>query len=127
MPVSRDQRAIVERYFAAMRADADGENAMRAVLAENAVYTEPFGGKPETHRGRDAIVKTFKDGAQQRPSDMVVTVDRVDLDDQTVVAEWSCASSAFPEPMRGKDRYTIENGRITRLETTLDGLPPTGG
>ena len=54
-----------------------------------------------------------------RPPDMVVTMNRIDAEGQRVRAEWSCTASVFAEPMRGVDLYTLRDGKVARLETTL--------
>ena len=54
-----------------------------------------------------------------RPPDMVVTMNRIDAEGQRVRAEWTCTASVLAEPMRGVDLYTLRDGKIARLETTL--------
>jgi hypothetical protein len=38
-----------------------------------------------------------------------------------------CESDAFATPARGRDRFTIRDGRIARLETELTELPKLAG
>jgi len=54
-----------------------------------------------------------------RPPDLVVTMNRIDAEGQRVRAEWSHTASVFAEPMRGVDLYTLRDGKVARLETTL--------
>ena len=118
-------RALVERYFAAMRARAAGDNDMAALFADDAVYVEPFSsgpaarGEKRTHVGKTVIAAFFGNSWQHQPPDMTVSVDRMDVDAGIIRSEWTCSSSVFPAPMRGVDVVTIRDGKIVRLETTL--------
>ncbi len=60
MPVSNDDRKMVEALFKAMQAGPDGEDAMMALFAENAVFVEPFSGEIKTHTGTAANRTSFK-------------------------------------------------------------------
>ena len=86
-----------------------------ALFAEDAVYTEPFAGKPRTHRGHAAIRRCFVEAWQNPPPDLTLTVDRVDIDAEHVTALWTCASPAFAQPVRGRDAYEIVDGQIRSL------------
>ncbi len=55
MPVSNEDRNVVENMFKAMQAGPEGENAMMALFASDAVFVEPFSGEVKTHQGADAI------------------------------------------------------------------------
>lgn len=114
---SPQDRALVDRWFEAMRAGADGEERLLALFAEDAVYVEPFAGSSRTHSGKSAIRACFAASWEDAPPDMTLTVDRVDMDGGAVRSLWTCESPVFPGPMRGEDRYTFEDGHITRLET----------
>jgi hypothetical protein len=61
----------------------------------------------------------MKDSVNHRPPDMVVTMNRLDVDGKRLRAEWTCTSAVFAEPMQGLDLYTLRNGKIARLETSL--------
>jgi len=105
-----------------MRLGAAGATALARLFTDDAVSIEPFSGgdgHPRTHIGRDVIVEFFRDSANHRPSDMVVTMNRLDAEGQRVRAEWTCAASVLAEPMRGVDLYTLRDGRIACLGTTL--------
>jgi hypothetical protein len=96
---------------------------MMSLFHEDATFIEPFSGQPVTHRGHDAIRESFRQQTAHPLPDMVLTLDRVDLDGGTVRAEWTCNSSAFPTPMRGHDLFTIRDGKIERLEIVVTGMP----
>jgi ketosteroid isomerase-like protein len=122
MTVNSPERALVERYFRAMQAGADDD--LVDLFADDAIYIEPFSGngKPATHHGKAAIGAVFR-GMVDQVRDLVITVHQIVLDGDKVRSEWTCTASAFPGPMRGQDRYTIRDGKIARLETTL--TPPS--
>ena len=122
MSLRAEDRHLIDRYFDAMRAGRDGEEALLALFADDAVYTEPFTGVARTHTGKAAIRACFQASWESAPPDMGLTVDRVDLDGDTVRSEWTCTSPAFPGPMKGVDRYTLRDGRIARLEVSFVGV-----
>jgi uncharacterized protein (TIGR02246 family) len=116
--VSRD---LVERYFSAMQRGRDGQDELVALFADDAVYVEPFSGG--VHEGRDAIRDWLEGSRADAPPDVRLTVERVDVDGDTVEAHWTCESPAFLRPARGRDRFAISDGRIARLESTLVEAP----
>ncbi len=124
MTVSDSQRKVVEILFKAMQAGPSGEEEMMALFAEDAVFIEPFSGEPKTHSGKAAIRASFQEMWREPPPDLKLTLDRLDLDGDRVRAEWTCTSPVFPEPMRGRDLFTISSGKIARLEITVTGMPP---
>lgn len=113
------ERAIVERYYRAM--EAGSSEQMDELFTEDAVYREPFsrGGELSTHAGRSEIVGWLKDSFEQGNKGVTITLDRLDVDGDTIVAEWTCVGPMLPGPMKGNDRYTVRDGRIARLETRL--------
>jgi ketosteroid isomerase-like protein len=113
-----DRTDVIDRYFAAMRTGAAAEHEMMALFAEDAVYAEPFSGKPPAI-GHDAIRARFREGWETPLPDLELDVLRLDVDGPTAVSEWVCRSPALPEPVRGEDRYEIADGLITRLEVRL--------
>jgi len=126
MSLDLTAQEVVKRYFSAMRVRASGSNGMAALFTDDAVYVEPFsaafgGGSAEkhTHHGKAAVVAYFDAAWQQQPPDMVVALDRLDIDGDLIRSEWTCTASIFPAPLRGYDVYTIRGGKIARLETTL--------
>ena len=50
---------------------------------------------------------------------MTITLDRLDVDGDAILAEWTCIGPMLPGPMKGHDRYQVRDGRIARLETRL--------
>jgi ketosteroid isomerase-like protein len=110
-------RSLIERYFRAMQRGPDAEDELVALFAEDAVYIEPFGGG--THRGRAAI-RAWLDGSwSDAPAGLRLTIDRIDAAGDEVVAHWTCDAPAFAEPAHGCDRFTIRDGLIARLHSTL--------
>jgi ketosteroid isomerase-like protein len=107
----------LERYFRAMQRGPEGEDELVALFAEDAVYVEPFSGGE--HVGREAIRAWLRGSWADRPPAITITVERLQVVEQVVEASWVCESAAFARPARGRDRFTIRDGRIARLETEL--------
>jgi ketosteroid isomerase-like protein len=114
----------IERFFKAMQRGPDGHEELLALFADDAVYVEPFSPGGGVHEGKAAIRAWLPQSQENAPPDMRLTVDRIDAAEGVVEAAWTCESSAWARPSRGRDRFTIENGRIVRLETRLLE-PPT--
>jgi len=106
-----------DRYFRAMQRGPDAEEELLDLFAGDAVYVEPFSGG--VHTGKEAIRAWLQESWSDRPPGMRLTVQRVDVLDNVVEATWTCESEAFARPARGRDRLTVHNSRITRLETEL--------
>ena len=124
---SEDARhAVVERYFRAMQRGREGEQELVALFAEDAVYVEPFGGDQAPHVGRAEIQAWLHASWDASPPELTLRVDRVRVDGAQVEADWTCSSPALPAPIEGVDRYTIRDGRITRLETRFRPAGPDG-
>lgn len=119
MSVEPSATAVVERYVQAMRVGAAAETEMMALFTEDAVYVEPFSGQPRTHVGREAIRATMREGWRTPLPDMRLTIERIDLDGGQVRCAWLCRSPALPAPVHGQDLYTLRDGQIARLETSL--------
>jgi uncharacterized protein (TIGR02246 family) len=114
-------RELIERYFRAMQRGPEAEDELVALFAEDAVYVDAFGGG--VHEGREAI-RAWLDGSwSDAPADLRLTVERIDAAGEEVVAHWTCHAPAFAGPARGRDRFTVRDGRIARLESTLDDPP----
>ncbi len=126
MPVSEQDRSVVEAMFKAMQAGASGERDMMALFSDDAVFIEPFTGTPITHTGKSAIRESFLGMWKEPAPDLKLMVDRVDLDGDHIRADWTCTSPVFPSPMRGHDLFTIADGKITRLEIIVTDMPPMG-
>ena len=110
---------VVHDYFKAMQAGASASERLFALFADDAVYVEPFSGQRLTHEGRSAIEAYLAASWDNAPPEMTLDVDRVDVDGEVVVSEWTCRSPAFPAPVRGRDRCVVREGRIQRLEVDL--------
>src|SRR5512140_160639 len=113
------EQDAIERYYRAM--EAGSPDQMRELFAENATYVEPFskGGEPTSHEGRDEIVSWLAASFEQGNRGVTITLDRLDVDGDAVVAEWTCVGPMLPGPMKGHDRYRLRDGRIARLDTRL--------
>jgi hypothetical protein len=123
MPVSDRDRETVESLFKAMQTGPGGEAALMDLFDEDSIFTEPFGGQPRSHAGLDAIRASFRETWENPLPEMKLTLGRVDLDGEQVRAEWTCSSSAFPEPMRGYDLFEIRGGKIKRFEIVVTDMP----
>jgi hypothetical protein len=113
----------LERYFRAMQRGPEGEDELVALFAEDAVYVEPF--SAGEHVGRDAIREWLRGSWQDQPPGITITVEQIDVVEQVVEAHWRCESDAFARPARGRDRFTIRDGQIARLESELLEPPET--
>lgn len=109
----------VQRYFEAMQRGPEAAEELFGLFADDAVYVEPFSGEERTHVGRAAIEACLTAGFSNTPPDLVLEVNRVDVDGAVVRSEWTCTSPAFPAPVRGKDECVVEDGRIRRLVVRL--------
>lgn len=110
----------LDRFYRAMQRGPEDTDALVALFAEDAVYVEPFSGG--THTGRDEI-RSFLAQSQGQLPDVRITVDEIDVEGDTVDTKWTCESSAFARPSRGRDHFTIRNNQIARLETTITEPP----
>ncbi len=113
------ERGLVETYYRAM--EAGSREAMDALFTDDAVYLEPFskGGEMTTHAGRSEIVGWLNASFEAGNKGVTITLDRLDVDGDSIVAEWTCVGPMLPGPMKGHDRYTVRERRIARLETRL--------
>ncbi|MEM8925330.1 MAG: nuclear transport factor 2 family protein [Actinomycetota bacterium] len=106
---------VLDRYYAAMRRGAAAEDEMIGLFADDAVYDEPFSGEPPAE-GLAAIRARLRKGWEFPLPDLELDVLEVEVSGPQARTVWECRSSALPGPMRGEDRYEIEDGRITRLQ-----------
>jgi hypothetical protein len=100
-----------------MQRGPEGEDELVALFAEDATYVEPFSGGE--HHGRDAIRAWLRGSWEGQPPGLRITVERLEVIEEVVEATWVCESDAFARPARGRDRFTIRNGQIARLETDV--------
>ena len=117
------ERALIERYFAAMRRGAAAEDELMDLFGDDSVYVEPFTGEEEPWVGKDAIRQALRKGWETPLPDLELTVERIEIRDGKAVADWVCTSPALPGPIEGRDRYTIVNGKIVRLEVAIRDEP----
>jgi hypothetical protein len=117
-------RATVEQYLANMQAGPGGIDDLVSLFDDDAVYIEPFSGKPQVHSGRGAIRAFFERAFAQHLRNVRLTLDRLDIDGGRLRSEWTCQVPMFNAPMRGFDLLTLRDGRIVRLETTVTEMPP---
>lgn len=110
---------VVRTYFRAMAAGACAAEDLFELFADDAVYVEPFSGTMCTHSGRAAIEAYLTESWNNSPPDLEVEVERMDVDGEQVVSDWTCTSPAFPAPVKGRDRCWVRGGSIARLEVEL--------
>jgi ketosteroid isomerase-like protein len=112
----------VSNFFLSMQAGKPGAAALEACFAEDAVYEEPFTGETRRHEGRAAIIKTMALGWEMPMLDTRIEVLGAQVVDGEVQVDWACYSPSIPGGRgSGKNRFTLKDGVITRLITTLDG------
>ena len=117
---SATERAIINRFFAAMQTGALAEREMMALFAEDAIYVEPFSGHVRTHRGKPAILAAMREGWAQPIPNLRIVVDEVRADSDMLVARWTCYSTAMPGGQgRGENIFKVRNGKIEHLETSI--------
>jgi ketosteroid isomerase-like protein len=118
MALEAEQEAI-ERYYRAM--EAGSPTLMNELFTADAVYSEPFSraGEATVHQGREGIVGWLAASFQAANQNVTITLDRIDIDGDEVIAEWTCVGPKLPGPMTGHDRYKLRDGRIARLDTRL--------
>lgn len=124
MSVSKQDKEVVERVFKAMQTGQEAESDMMALFADDAVFVEPFSGEAQTHEGKPAIRSSLIEMWSEDDPDAELIIDRIDLDGDRISAEWTCHSAAFTAPMRGVDKFVIENGLIQYLEVIVTDMPP---
>ena len=99
-----------------MQHGPEGVDALIDLLADDAVYVEPFSGR--THNGH-AEIRAFLEQSQAALPDVRITVERINVEGDIVTTDWTCESSAFATPSRGRDEFTVRDGKIARLETSI--------
>lgn len=123
MKITNEERRVVECYFKAMQAGKAAEPELMALFADDAVLTEPFHGEPKTHRGTEAIRKSFHCIWEDPVPDVKLEVNRIDLDGDSLRAEWTCTAPAFSSPIRGHDFFKIRDGKIVQLDVIVTEMP----
>ncbi|MEM9579724.1 MAG: nuclear transport factor 2 family protein [Pseudomonadota bacterium] len=116
----------IANFFLAMQAGPHGHDLLRACFAEDAEYTEPFSGQEGPHKGREAIVAAFSASRSDAFDDAVIQLGQVSVTGSQISVRWTCISQAIPGGQgSGTNVFHVENGHITSLVTTLDGMPHT--
>jgi ketosteroid isomerase-like protein len=107
------------RYFKAMQTGPDGLAELISLFTDDAVYIEPFTPGGGRHVGRGRIGEWLAQSQTHAPTELRLTIDRVDAHEDEIEVSWTCESTAFAQPSRGRDRFTLRDDKIARLETTL--------
>ena len=126
MSISDTDRTVVENMFKAMQSGPSGEEDMMALFHDDAIFTEPFSGQPQTHEGAADIRTSFQEMWANPAPDLQLIIDRIDLDGERIRADWTCTSPIFSSPMKGHDLFTIRDGKIAHLEVVVTEMPPMG-
>lgn len=117
-----DSPTEVTNFFLAMQAGRSAAEALESYFAEDAVYEEPFSGEMRRHEGRAAIMAAMASGWETPLADTRIEVLGASVQDGEVHVRWACHSPSLPGGQgRGLNRFTLKDGRILRLITTLDG------
>lgn len=111
----------IANFFLAMQAGPSGADLLGSLFAEEAVYSEPFSGQAEPHRGRSAILAAFAASRTDDFDDAVINLGAVEVDGKTITVKWTCYSQAISGGSgSGKNVFTLSDGKIVSLVTTLD-------
>lgn len=113
---------IIGRFFSAMQTGAAGEAQMLALFTDDAVYVEPFSGRPVAHEGKPAVRAALQQGWRTPLPDMTLSVDEVEVAGPLLSVRWTCRSPALPGGQgQGVNLFTLRDGLIARLETRIGG------
>ena len=116
----------ISNFFLAMQAGPHGIDLLASMFASDALYDEPFSGQAGPHAGRDAIISAFTQSRTEAFADAVIQLGAVEVDGETITVEWTCISDAIPGGQgSGTNVFTIKDGLISKLVTTLDMGAPT--
>lgn len=112
----------VSNFFLAMQAGKVGAEALEKCFSDEAIYEEPFTGQSRRHEGKAAIMRAMALGWEMPMLDTRIEIASAATSGNEVHIAWICHSPSIPGGKgSGKNRFTIKNGLITRLITTLDG------
>lgn len=110
----------ITNFFLAMQSGPHGMELLASLFSEDAIYSEPFSGRAEPHKGRAAIVAAFNESRSDAFNDTVINLGAVELDGETITVRWTCISQAIPGGRgSGTNVFTLKNGLIESLVTTL--------
>ena len=100
--IPSNDRLTVEQYFAAMQAGSSGVDDLVSLFEDEAVYVEPFTGKPQVHSGKGEIRAFFQEALETHMKGARLILDRLDIDGGRLRSEWTCEIPMFnvcPPPM----------------------------
>ncbi len=110
----------ISNFFLSMQAGKPGAPRLEACFADKAIYEEPFTGTNRRHEGRKAIMSAMALGWEMPMEDTVISIDKIDLGSSQIVVDWTCRSPSIPGGQgQGQNNFTIEDGLIVSLITTL--------
>ncbi|WP_434050677.1 MAG: nuclear transport factor 2 family protein [Roseibium sp.] len=113
----------IANFFLAMQAVPSGTDLLGSIFADDAIYSEPFSGQSEPHRGRDAILAAFAASRSEDFDDAVINLVAVEIEGNTITVKWTCYSRAIPGGSgSGTNIFTVSDGKVVSLVTTL-GMP----
>jgi hypothetical protein len=120
--LNEQETNTIENVYRAMQAGAEGEDQMISLFTDDGVLVESFSGASREHRGKSEIRDCYRAMmAAPRPPDFRLTLDRIDTEQGRIAADWTCTASVMPEPLKGRDEYVLQDGKIARLEILLLG------
>lgn len=115
---SRREKALVERYVAAINAhDAD---AIEAMLTEDFTYIDSW---REGVTGRDKVMAAFRSLMQIDP-DFGIEVDRMDWRDPHILMTGRVNSRQFGPNRRAVWQVLVRDGKIAEYQAWAEGGPP---
>ena len=111
----------ISNFFLAMQVGRAGADALEACFDEKATYSVPFTGQVRTHHGKKQIMQAMSMGWREAAlEDARIHIDTVATRDGSVIIQWTCYSPSLPGGKGcGTNVFTLENGLITSLITTL--------
>jgi ketosteroid isomerase-like protein len=124
--IAVQDRATVERYLASMQAGPGGVDDLVSLFDDEAVYVEPFTGRPQVHTGKAEIRAFYQRALENEMREARLTLERLDIDGERLRSEWTCHLPLMGAELRGFDLLSLRDGRIVRLETTLTQGPHAG-
>lgn len=111
----------ITNFFLAMQAGPSGAALLGELFADDAIYSEPFSGATEPHKGREAILSAFDGSRSDDFDDAVIHLGSIEVNGEEITVGWTCFSKAIPGGQgSGTNVFTLRDGLIVSLVTTLD-------
>lgn len=111
----------ISNFFLSMQAGAAGAQSLEQRFAPDALYEEPFTGEMRKHRGRAQIMQAMAMGWENPMQDMQILIDEIATQGSEILVNWTCVSPSLPGgKASGLNRFSMENGLIVHLITTLE-------